>query len=266
MGYLKDRRFKIATTYHLKIFLLIVLILPFGSAYGAYTSADCSKCHSEGSDGSGLHVSIEEFRLSVHGEELACQDCHAEVQSEEHTKRTLPGKIECNQCHKQENRHGFKAPVERRPKCYNCHTKHNIHPKSNTASSVSSGRLKETCKGCHFSECGNTGYFAWFPSIRIPSHVKDDFSQQYQTGNCLGCHQGKAAHGEEKPINDQHCYVCHFDSQGQDLLLGNIHVKVGKEHPSTFVAGIVYQLFIIALLWGGFRFYKRKFSRRIRRC
>jgi hypothetical protein len=244
----------------------MVSIVPFGRAHGAYTTSDCVKCHKEGSTDSRLHISIEEFRASAHGEEITCEDCHTNVEGEDHLTKTVSERVDCLQeCHEKKNTHGLTASIERRPKCYNCHTKHNILEKTNIASSVYSGRLKETCKDCHALECGNTGYFGWFPSIRISSHGKDDFSQQYESGNCLGCHQEKAAHGEGKPINDQQCYTCHFDSQGQDALWGNIHVKATKEHPSIFAAATLYQLFVVALLWGGFRYYTRKFSEKRKR-
>jgi hypothetical protein len=71
--------------------------------------------------------------------------------------------------------------------------------------------------------------------------------------NCLGCHQGAGAHGEKKPINDQDCNKCHND------LMGFMHPKADSaKQPGIFALAWIYQVFLAALLWGGFRFYTRR--------
>jgi hypothetical protein len=136
---------------------------------------------------------------------------------------------------------------------------HGILEKENALSSVYPENLKETCKKCHPVECGQTDYLSWLPSIQIASHKKQDFSRAYEKGNCLGCHQGMAAHGEEEPINDQGCYTCHLYQKGQSRLWGYIHPRADfKKRPTIFVAAIISLLFLGFLLWGGFRFYIRK--------
>jgi hypothetical protein len=96
-------------------------------------------------------------------------------------------------------------------------------------------------------------YLSWFPSLKVVSHGKQDFSRAYDRNNYLGCHQGDGAHGEKKPINDQDCIKCHND------LMGFMHPKVDSAtQPGILATAWIYQLFVAGLLWGGFRFYTRR--------
>lgn len=207
------------------------------------------------------HVSIKEFEASIHGREITCTDCHVGVKDKDHSSIKGSGAVDCAQCHEEENRHGLGAKSERRPRCHSCHTRHGILEKENVASSVHAGQLKKSCKGCHPVECGEIDYLSWLPSMQIASHNKQDFGQAYEKGHCLGCHQGKAAHGEEGPINDQGCDRCHLSQEGRAALWGYIHQRADFEkQPAVFASATLYQFFIVVLLWGGFRFYIRKLS------
>ena len=248
----------------MKNFLFYFLgLFIFVTAYNAwaYTPEDCIKCHKEESTGSMIHISIKEFNASIHGREITCQDCHAGVEDEGHETWKGSGAVDCGKCHEQENRHGFQSKTEDRPRCYSCHTKHGIFKKDEEVSSVHPKQLKETCKGCHPVECGQMDYLSWLPSIQIATHKKQDFSRAYEKGNCLGCHQGMAAHGEEEPLNDQDCYKCHLSQKGQVTLWGYIHPRADfKKQPAIFAAATIYLVSLGVLLWGGFRFYIRKLS------
>ena len=181
----------------------------------------------------------------------------------DHTTTKGSGVVDCSQCHDQENRHGFKSKNEPRPRCYSCHTKHAVFEKESELSSVHGKNLKKTCRTCHPAECGERDYMSWLPSLQIASHNKQDFGQAFEADNCLGCHQGMAAHGEDEPLDDQNCYKCHFSPEGEPLLLGYIHPKADLDrHPGVFAAGAVYLLLILVLFSGGFVFFIRKFSRK----
>tara|TARA_B100002003_G_C13872304_1_gene426410 strand:- start:1 stop:657 length:657 start_codon:yes stop_codon:yes gene_type:complete len=215
--------------------------------------------HKKGSADSVLHISIDEFEASIHSFELTCQECHIGVEDENHETMKGSGAVDCGECHEQENRHGLQAKSENRTQCYSCHTKHGTLGRDNEDSSVHPDRLKETCKGCHPVECGGTNYLSWLPSLRIASHNKQDFGRAYVKDNCLGCHQGETFHGDKEPINDQICYKCHLPLKGQAILWGYFHPKVDFEkQPAIFTAAIVYQILIVFLCWGGFRFYLKK--------
>jgi len=238
---------------------LVLCLMPY-SSWG-YTPEDCVRCHKPGSTESTLHISIEEFKASAHGEETTCLECHTGVVDEEHETTRGSGAVNCDDCHEQENRHGLQSIKGDRPQCYSCHTRHGILGPDREDSSVHEGQLRKTCRGCHPAECGETDYLSWLPSIRIASHGKQDFSRQYKKDDCLGCHQGLAAHGESDPINDRDCYRCHAPRNGKSPLLGYIHPKADpREQPAVFAAGLVYAFFAIVLLWGAFRYYVQKFS------
>lgn len=245
----------------LHLFCFVVLVSLTSSIALAYTSQDCIECHRKDSTVSALRISVKEFEDSIHGREITCQDCHSEVKDETHEKMNGSGVVVCGQCHEQENKHGLSLKITIRPQCHSCHTKHGIYEKNKVVSTVHPGRLRKTCKGCHPIECGETKYLSWLPSIQISSHNKQNFSREYDKGNCLGCHQGRAAHGDKTLLNDQDCAKCHLTAKGQSKLLGYFHPRADfKKQPTIYAAAMIYQLFIVALLWGGFRFYTRKFS------
>jgi len=124
--------------------------------------------------------------------------------------------------------------------------------------------MKATCGQCHPAECGKTDYLAWLPSLQVSSHKKQDFAHDYDRGNCLGCHQGQAAHGEEGQVDGQQCYKCHLSSKNsRSPLLGYMHATADfTRKPAIFASAVIYQIFLVLLLFGGIRFYVRRFSRK----
>lgn len=211
----------------------------------AYTPEDCIECHRTGSGESGLHISVEEYEASVHGPEITCLECHTGVVDDQHESTKGSGAVDCSVCHEQENRHGLNGPEERRPECYDCHTRHHMLSKTDPASAVHPDKLATTCAGCHPVESGETDFFSWFPSYQIASHNKGDFATAYNKANCLGCHQGAAVHGESAPIDDQNCYKCHQSQDAASAMWGYMHPKPDmKTQPSVFAAASIYQVFI----------------------
>ena len=242
-------------------FTLIVLIFTAAQAAFAYTTQECIDCHRTGSTESKLQISIDEFKASSHEEEATCQDCHTMVEDESHETTPGSGATDCSECHEQENPHGWGSNTGTRPQCYSCHTRHGMLAKDDPRSSTNSQRLKETCKSCHTRESGETDYFSWLPSLQIASHSKQDFSQVYDRTNCLGCHQGQAAHGESEPISDQTCFTCHVSLDGQNKLLGYIHSKAdARRQPGVLAAATIYQVVMGVFVLGGFAFFIRKLS------
>ncbi|MDJ0817401.1 MAG: multiheme c-type cytochrome [Desulfobacterales bacterium] len=226
----------------------------------AYTNEECIECHRTGSEEGGIYISIEEFKASVHAEEAGCQDCHTMVEDETHMETPGSGAVDCSSCHEQENRHGRGSNSGTRPQCYSCHTRHGMLGKDDPRSTVHASRLKETCRSCHPRESGQTDYISWLPSVQVASHSKQDFSQAYERTNCLGCHQGAGAHGEQEVINDQTCHTCHVTPDGENKLLGYIHSKAENRQPGVVAAASIYQVILGFLIIGGFAFFIRRFS------
>ncbi len=246
--------------------ILFILFLLSAFEVGAYTDADCIKCHDRTGQKSMLKMSVEQFNHSIHGDgtilEVSCQNCHTNVVDEDHQETVGSGAVNCTDCHDQVNRHGIPA-IDSRPKCFSCHTRHNIRSKEDPQASVHPDRLQQTCRACHPAQSGAIGYFSWFTSIQIASHPKQDFSQVYTRKNCLGCHQGKAAHGETDPVNDQNCHACHLDDDGKNKLWGAMHPDATLDtQPGVFTAAFTYQLALVIMVFGGFRWLVRYFSKR----
>ena len=241
---------------------LVVLIFTAAQTVFAYTNQECVDCHQTGSTESKLQISIGEFNASIHGEEeTSCQECHTLVENEDHQTAQGSGVTDCSGCHEQENLHGRGSNSGTRPQCYSCHTRHAMRAKDDPRSSVHAQRLKETCYSCHPRESGQTDYFSWLPSLQVASHSKQDFSLVYDRTNCLGCHQGIGAHGEQETINDQTCFTCHVTLDGQNLLLGYIHSKAdASRQPGVLAAATIYQIVMGFLVFGGFAFLIRKLS------
>lgn len=228
----------------------------------AYQPEDCRTCHSSDSTTSRLHISIAEFRASTHGEAVTCLDCHSAIEDEEHMTTPGCGKVDCSRCHDQQNRHGWSGKNENRPQCYYCHTTHAILGKESENSSIHPARLVETCRSCHPVACGQADALSFLPSVRVASHNKQDFSQAYRADNCIGCHQGAAAHGERELLDDQTCSFCHQPLGSHAALAGYTHVNArAAKQPVSFIAGIVYAAMLALLAWRGFRYYMPQYSR-----
>ena len=206
-------------------------------------------------------MSKEQFNSSVHGEDVSCQECHANVVDEDHQDTAGSGAVDCSACHDTFNQHGAGA-TQGRPKCFSCHTRHGILSPDDPMSSVHADRLSQTCRTCHPGQSGPMGYLAWFSSIQVASHPKQDFSLVYTRKNCLGCHQGRAAHGESEPIDLQNCYTCHLTEDGQNRLLGVMHPNADpKKQPDVFISAVIYQGVLMVIIFSGFVHLRRYFSK-----
>lgn len=107
------------------------------------------------------------------------------------------------------------------------------------------------CSGCHEMEINQVDLNTLFSSSQITSHKKANFINKYEMDNCLGCHQGKGAHGETEPINDQDCYKCH-DPDIEAAMWGIMHPETKNK---SLVAGLIhlcFGAFILILLFGRF--------------
>ena len=243
--------------------ILVCFLLLSAPHLYAYTAEDCIGCHRMGSGKSTLQMNMEEFNRSVHAGEIACQDCHKSVIDEKHITMKRSGSVDCGQCHDQQNRHGLGAKSGTRPQCYSCHTRHDILKGDHEKSSVHPEQLKKTCGACHPAQAGKIGFLPWLASLKVRSHGKEDLGCSYDEKDCLGCHQGKAAHGETV-LNDRSCPECHFPSQGQAPLMGALHPSAGsRSNPWNALANGIYGLAAVLLLVGGLGFYIRKLTHKI---
>ena len=223
-----------------------------------YEDLDCIECHDL--DGSSpLTMDVTAYQTSVHAAGFSCRDCHRGVESKAHQQTPGAGRVDCLDCHQKKNRHGGSIAGNSKAQCVDCHSRHRIYQKGHPASTVHADRIAETCRSCHPEESGELTYLSWLPSLRIESHNKQDPGTHYSLDNCLGCHQGQGAHGEERRLTDATCSDCHMDEEGKSTLLGYMHTRADFEkQPGVFAVGFIYQFSLIFLVWGGIRRLFRK--------
>lgn len=245
--------------------LCVCLLLVAGTA-AAYDSAECIDCHGRQDGASDLTMDLAAFEASVHSGQAECADCHSQVLDDSHMQTKGSGAVDCSGCHETVNGHGTKGPVEARPDCAACHSRHGILGTTDPASTVHPDNLAATCGRCHEAQTGRPDYLSWLPSVQISSHPKQDFGGSYSKANCIGCHQGQAVHGQAGIITETgQCFRCHMTGQGISALMGVIHARADlSRQPGTFAAGVLYQLFLLALLGFGGAYTVTRISRRSR--
>lgn len=230
--------------------IFLFFLMGYGSTGVAYTNEDCLGCHT-GSGSAEKIMDLEEFNSSIHSEnDVGCSDCHTAITDDSHEKAGWKPENEtllsdCFQCHDIENRHGVQG--QNSPKCHDCHTQHGILPASDAHSSVHTANLDKTCAGCHPRPTGQIKALSFLPSLKISTHEKQDFSQDRNDKNCIGCHQGYAVHGTDAPVNDKNCRTCHFNADNTPALWGTMHPDAAKE-PKTMAAGIIQLIFLCGVV------------------
>jgi hypothetical protein len=247
------------------LFVVICVCLLAGTA-AAYDSAECIACHGQKEGASKLTMDLAAFEASVHNGQAECGDCHSQVVDESHTRTIGAGAADCSGCHDTVNAHGTSGPAEARPDCAACHSRHGILAAADPGSTVNPANLATTCGRCHEAQTGRPDYLSFLPSVQISSHPKQDFGGSYSRADCIGCHQGQAVHGEKKIIADTgQCYRCHIKPDGKSALMGVMHARADlARQPGTWVAGVIYQLFMLALLGFGGAYAIGRISRRSR--
>jgi hypothetical protein len=254
-----------------KVMVLLLLAQALTLALGPLPAASaardgqCLDCHAGPGAKAKLTMDPAELRASAHAD-LDCRDCHRRVVVEGHACRPKSGAVACADCHDQVDRHGG-SEAQNRPHCHQCHTRHHILPSGDAASSTNPDRLAATCAQCHPAQSGHEDYLSWLPLVKIATHPKADFSAgRYRNDNCLGCHQGRASHGQAGALNQDPCGRCHMNAQGGNAMLGRFHAQADPDHqPVVYAAALAYQVVGAALLLGGLAFLLTRIFRRRRR-
>jgi hypothetical protein len=233
-----------------------------------------------------LHVDKAAFIASTHAQKgLECVDCHQDADPNFHPRTGYP-RVDCRACHSQtpppgiyppnalerlkakgikpppkESQNGeswmktvhAKAWSEGKPEapfCSDCHTAHAIRRSKDPAAPVHRENLARTCGKCHPDQVRPYGVGGLLARFRIAGHGKGDLANRYDVSECVSCHQGEAAHGEET-VTKQACPRCHTvppkeERQGAKALT-TLHVKPqASDQPSAQVFGWAYTL----IFWG----------------
>jgi len=224
--------------------LIALFLLPL-SAWG-YSEEECIRCHGSGSAESRLQIDADIYKTSIHAGEISCIDCHEAITGDAHfTDRGLE-KVNCRNCHEQKNQHGRDVTT----KCTDCHTRHAVYKADDVRSSVHWINLEKTCGGCHPDQTKSTGWLSVFTSFRIVSHPKQNMAGHFGKDMCVGCHQGKAAHGEDGPVNGQNCYRCHSPLDKERVILGYMHPYADwQKKPVNAAAGCISVIVLIGIIF-----------------
>ncbi|MEW5722715.1 MAG: (Fe-S)-binding protein [Thermodesulfobacteriota bacterium] len=112
------------------------------------------------------------------------------------------------------------------------------------------------CDDCHAEASGQAGWASRLFSFRVKGHAKGDLAESFSADRCLDCHQGRAAHGEARPLTKAACHRCHGPEVGGRLILGNLHSLASslQKDPRLATGDVLYLLglavFIVVFAWG----------------
>jgi len=245
----------------------------------------CVTCHAQ---------QVGEHAQSVHGKQLkagnaaapSCDTCHGAAHEVGRARtaefrRSVPDT--CSMCHSEAGEQ-FSASVHGKavaagrldaPVCTDCHGEHGILPKSDTASRVSAGHVRDTCAGCH----GNLALSKRFglPADRITSFDSSFHGLAAKSGvqsvaNCASCHGFHGILPSTDPKSMTHpnrlsatCGKCH-PGAGSRFAIGAIHLSEGGAEPEPVRLARIFYLFLIPATIGFMLLHQggdflRKFSR-----
>lgn len=209
---------------------------------------DCASCHAE--------VGTQ-YQKSMHGQLVAKNDPNGPTCKECHGEHMVKGKADpsspifatniptlCGNCHREgqqaakrytgtqheiiehytESIHGkglMKSGLTVTATCTNCHTAHNVLPKSDSASSVNPENLPNTCGNCHH------GIQEQFEKSVHAQKISDDGKRKPVCNDCHTAHTIKRADEQGFKLEImQQCGRCH--EQITETYFDTYHGKVSQ--------------------------------------
>ncbi|MHB8764702.1 MAG: hypothetical protein ACYDA8_10270 [Deferrisomatales bacterium] len=235
-----------------------------------------------------LHVDKAGYLLSIHAQKgVECVDCHQESDPNFHPRTGYP-QVDCRACHsevppegvypvdalKRLEAKGIKPPPKESrkaegwmktvhakawaegnpaaPFCSHCHTAHYVRKSQDHGSTAHRSRLAETCGVCHVDQVRSYDVGGVLARFRIGAHGKGDLSSRHDVTECLSCHQGEAAHGEET-VTGQGCPACHrVPKEKGGVEVASLHIKpLAENQPWARALRWAYGLGFWAVVAGG---------------
>ncbi|MFO7653246.1 MAG: cytochrome c3 family protein [Candidatus Krumholzibacteriia bacterium] len=216
---------------------LLLLLLGAPGRPAAQSTADCFDCHDDPGlvtirNGEEISLQVGEamFRSSIHGQQgLECIDCHADIDELPHASELEPP-LHCDNCHDEvaevysHSLHGelVAAGADLAPRCWDCHTAHEILPPENPDSQVNRFNIPFMCGRCHKEGTPVTEFYD-IPQDSILTHYSLSMHGEglYKRGLtisaiCSDCHTAHSVLPSTDPRSTIHgdnvaatCQMCH---------------------------------------------------------
>ncbi len=188
-----------------RILLAAAAISLLGSAVNAQ-EINCLRCHDE-----------VELKSSAHPE-LACQECHTNVERPRHKKEDLAelaGDAICAQCHSVAQRVLSRSVHADQIGCMDCHgSAHEIMRNNDLLSPMSPAGQVQVCGDCHAQQPGNEGLIeAFIESVHGRGLLRSGLVHSPSCATCHGGHRVFEVENERSPTSHknspQMCGDCH---------------------------------------------------------
>lgn len=226
------------------------------------------------------------FKATLHGRYFQCTDCHIQADTTAHPNTGYPD-VDCMACHSDlpdlyppnaketlrlknikippekmvgekylRSKHGIALLLNRQPdapRCYDCHTMHNVKPQTDPAASIHPNNLPETCLACHPEGDVPTGLINQLTAFKIKGHRKENLSENFSASNCQGCHLESASH-QDTTDQTATCAECHRPAPKEAALFFTpFHdYPTGSQSPIERFIRIIYIIFIALVITAAF--------------
>ncbi len=190
--------------------ILLCLYQALALSVIAQTNDDCLACHDDpdlksesGGRKRSLYLDLAKFSKSTHAD-LECVSCHTYLEGvEEFPHEVKHEPVDCGNCHDDiaekynQSLHGMAsaAGVRLAPKCWDCHSKHDIKNSSQAGSQVARFNIPYMCGSCHKEGTEVTRTYSDILPDSILSHYSESIHGEglYKRGLtvtavCTDCH------------------------------------------------------------------------------
>ncbi len=218
--------------------ILLCLYQALALSVIAQTNDDCLACHDDpdlksesGGRKRSLYLDLAKFSKSTHAD-LECVSCHTYLEGvEEFPHEVKHEPVDCGNCHDDiaekynQSLHGMAsaAGVRLAPKCWDCHSKHDIKNSSQAGSQVARFNIPYMCGSCHKEGTEVTRTYSDILPDSILSHYSESIHGEglYKQGLsvtavCTSCHTGHNVLPHVDPKSTIHkdnvrgtCMKCH---------------------------------------------------------
>ncbi len=218
---------------------------------------ECLECHMDRNltkaDDSGkvhsLYVAKDAFMRSVHVEsEYTCVECHEGVKADNHPEGGIPD-VKCGACHEEvlekfkKSNHGklLDSGEPEAPRCFDCHSKHEVLHPDNPDSAINPENQIKTCGKCHEKE--TRGTILALIATQFKNSGKDSMVHDFSTKRCTYCHFEVGQHGNDELI-PKNCIKCHGSEKFSAIF--------GKVHKTSIFQSPFLDIILICFVLAGF--------------